>query len=83
MLTDPKLILQEVIDQDGDCSDFACPAVCKRCPLGSKRIDGRRVNCMDYLNVDIELPEEVKRDIYKKAAEEELFTIELEEILSE
>lgn len=83
MLTDPQEILQEVIDNDGDCSDFAQPAICKRCPLGRKKVNGRTVNCMDYLNIDIEMPEEAVREIYKNAAREELFTMELENLLSE
>lgn len=81
MLTDPKEILQEIITQDGDCSGIAGPAVCKRCPLGGKRVDGRRLNCMDYLNIQHEMPEEEMLEIYKKAAQEELFTVELEELL--
>ena len=81
MLTDPVAILQEIIDQDGDCESWATPTVCKRCPLGGKRIDGRRLNCQDYINRQRSLAgktvEEV-REAYVSAAEEELFAIELE-----
>lgn len=79
MKLDPVSILQEVIDRDGDCEGLAGPAVCSRCPLGTKTVNGRRVNCMDYLKlVPGELTREEQSDIYKKAAEDELFTIEME-----
>lgn len=84
MLTDPVAILQEIIDFDGDCEAFSGPAICKRCPLGNKRIDGKRVSCLDYLNrqhnVEQKSAEEINA-LYKTAAEEELFTIELEKAL--
>lgn len=84
MLTDPVAILQEIIDQDGSCEDLACATVCKRCPLGGKRLDGKRLSCDDYIrlhhNIDNMLREEVDT-IYKTAAEEELFAIELEKLL--
>jgi len=76
-------ILQEIVDRNGDCSDFAGPAVCKRCPLGNKRIEDRRVNCMDYLKITEELTTDQVEEIYKNAAQEEIFTLELEDILLE
>jgi hypothetical protein len=81
VLTKPLDILQEIIDRDGDCEDFAGPAVCKRCPLGNKTVDGRRVNCMDFLRITEQMTSEQIEEIYKQAAQEELFRIELEEIL--
>ncbi len=76
-------ILQEIIDRHGDCEGFAGPAICKRCPLGNKQVNGRRVNCMDYLKITSEMTEDEVYDKYEKAAEEELFQIEMENILSE
>lgn len=84
MLEDKQKILQAIIDHTGDCGLFATTAICKRCPLGNKRVDGRRVNCMDYLNIDTSTMEhEEVCDIYEKAAEEELFSLTLEDHLSE
>lgn len=83
MLEDKVAILQEIIDRHGDCEDFAQPAVCKRCPLGNKQINGRRVNCMDYLNIRPEMSLEEILDRYEDAAADELFSIEMEEALLE
>ncbi len=82
MQFDPVAILQEVIDRDGDCEGFANPSVCKRCPLGNKRIDGHRVSCVDYLKANTMDPERAK-EVYVNAAKEEILAIELENLLSE
>lgn len=83
MVEDKVAILQEIIDRHGDCEDFAKPAICKRCPLGNKQVDGRRVNCMDYLKIhpDMSLDEILTK--YEDAAADELFRIEMEEALSQ
>jgi hypothetical protein len=74
MIEDKLAILQEVIDRHGDCEGFAKPAICKRCPLGNKIVNGRKVNCMDYLKINTdEMTEDEIFDTYEKAAEEELF----------
>jgi hypothetical protein len=83
MVEDKVEILQEIIDRHGDCEGFAQPAICKRCPLGSKQVNGRRVNCMDYLKITPEMTEEEKGEKYEQAAADELFRIEMEEVLSE
>jgi len=83
MIEDKVEILQEVIDRHGDCEGFACPAICKRCPLGSKIVNGHRVNCMDFLNINAEMTEEEIADIYVDAAANELFNIEIEAHLLE
>lgn len=83
MLKDEVAILQEIIDNDGDCDGFANPAICKRCPLGNKQVNGRRVNCMDYLGVHPLMEDDLLREKYIKAAEDELFRIEMEGALSE
>lgn len=83
MLTNKIEILQEIVDRDGDCDTFAVPAICKRCPLGNKIVNGRKANCMDFLNISIDMASEQVDEIYKKAAEEEIFAINLEEHLSE
>jgi hypothetical protein len=82
MVEDGVAILQEIIDRHGDCEGFASPAICKRCPLGNKQVDGRKVNCMDYLKISSETPEEEVYDLYENAAAEELFRMEMEELLS-
>jgi len=82
VLQDKVAILQEIIDRQGDCRDIACPAVCKRCPLGNKSINGRKVNCMDYLNITSEMQSDQISEKYAKAAEDELFEIEMEGVLS-
>lgn len=83
MVEDKVAILQEIIDRNGDCERFASPAICKRCPLGNKRVNDRKVNCMDYLNITAELTEDETCDKYEEAAADELFRIEIEELLSE
>lgn len=83
MVEDKVAILQEIIDRYGDCNEFATPAICKRCPLGNKRIEGRRVNCMDFLKITEEMQDEEICEIYQKAAEDELFSLELEDHLLE
>lgn len=83
MVEDKVEILQEIIDRHGDCEGFANPAICKRCPLGNKQVNGRKVNCMDYTKINNDMTDDEIFDIYEKAAEEELFKIEMEELLSE
>lgn len=83
MVEDKVEILQEVIDRHGDCEGFASPAICKRCPLGNKRVNGRKMNCMDYLKINSEMTEDEIADIYEEAAVEELFRLEFESVLSE
>jgi hypothetical protein len=83
MVEDKVEILQEVIDRHGDCEGFASPAVCKRCPLGNKQTNDRKVNCMDYLKITAEMTEDEICDKYEQAAADELFRIEMEELLSE
>jgi hypothetical protein len=83
MVEDKVAILQEIIDRHGDCEDFAEPAICKRCPLGNKQINGRRVNCMDYLSITAEMSFDEIAAKYEDAAINELFRIEMEEVLSE
>ena len=82
MVEDKVGILQEIIDRRGDCEGFANPAICKRCPLGTKQINGRKVNSMDFLKINQEMTEDEVFDKYEKAAEEELFSLEMEELLS-
>lgn len=83
MVENKAAILQEIIDRHGDCEDFAQPAICKRCPLGNKQIDGRRVNCMDYLNINPDMSIEEVLTKYEDAATDELFSIEIEAALLE
>lgn len=83
MVKDKAAILQEIVDHYGDCNEFATPAICKRCPLGNKRINGRKVNCMDFLKITEEMHDDEVCDIYQRAAEDELFGLELEEHLLE
>lgn len=83
MLTKKQDILQAIVDHLGDCSLFTRPEICSLCPLGNKVVNGRRVNCMDYLKITPERAEEDIQDVYEKAAEEELFELALEEHLSE
>jgi hypothetical protein len=83
MIEDKAAILQEIIDRHGDCEDFAKPAICKRCPLGNKQIDGRRVNCMDYLKINQDMTLDEILSKYEDAAADELFNMGIEEVLSE
>ena len=83
MVEDKIKILQEIIDRHGDCEGFAKPSICKRCPLGNKQVDGKKVNCMDYLKITQDMQEDEVCEVYEKAAEDELFRIEMEDLLLE
>jgi hypothetical protein len=83
VIKDSAAILQEIIDRHGDCEGFANPAICKRCPLGNKRVGDRKVNCMDYLKISSEMTEDEICAKYEQAAADELFRSELEDVLSE
>lgn len=83
MVEDKTAILQEIINRHGDCDDFAEPAICKRCPLGNKQVNGRKVNCMDLLKVTPDMLKEDADEVYEQAAEDELFRIEMEGLLLE
>lgn len=84
MILDPVNILQEIIDRHGDCEGFRNPAICKRCPLGNKIVNGRKMNCMDYLGVDpSEKTEDEICDVYERAAADELMNIQMDALLSE
>lgn len=81
MILDPVKILEEIVEREGDCDGLAGPATCKRCPLGNKSIDNKRVNCVEYVKALNASSEEANK-IYKDAAQEELFAIELEKHLA-
>lgn len=82
MPDDKSEILQKIIDHLGDCDLFTTPDICKRCPLGNKRVNGRRVNCMDYLKVNEEMNHDQICDVYLDAAEKELCDVEFEKMLN-
>lgn len=82
LMTDPEAILQRIIDDNGDCDSWATPETCKNCPLGNKQLDGKKVNCLDYLGIN--LFRHAGQDaaaLYKRAAEDELFNLKFNGIL--
>lgn len=84
MVKDPVEILQKIVESLGDCESFTRNEICKLCPLGNKIVNGRKVNCADYLKVrHSEMTEDEIMDIYEKAAAEELLNIQMDNLLSE
>ena len=82
MLT-PIEILQKIIESGGDCERTMPEQCCKTCPLGnSVRADGRHLNCLDHIGVDLtHTSMQEIRALYVRAAEEMLFALELQDIL--
>ena len=82
-MDDPVAILQKIIDEGGSC-DWADSEVCKNCPLGKKLLGSRRINCLDYVlgPEERQIPSREEVDAsYLRVAEEELFQLELENLL--
>lgn len=79
-------VLQKIIEWEGDCSKGADPTVCKYCPLGNKKIQDKKLNCLDYLglhNDALEGHNDIVASKTKQAAEEELFNLKMDILLAD
>jgi len=74
-------ILERIIQEEGSCT-WASGAVCRSCPLGrlARDRDGGFMSCVESLAID-GLSETEADERYKKAAQEKLATLTLDEIL--
>jgi len=80
---DGMSILEKIIQEEGSCT-WARPSVCARCPLGKLARDekGGFMSCVESLHID-GLSEEEADARYKKAAQEKLTNLTIDQILGE
>lgn len=76
-------ILERIIQEEGSCT-WANTTVCKSCPLGrlARDRDGGFMSCVESLAID-GLTEAEADARYKKAAQEKLANLTLDELLEE
>lgn len=77
-------ILNKIIENDGSCTQWASPSVCKQCPLSKlrKKDDGTYLSCVEALGIE-EMTEEQADARYKEVAERLLLDEAIDEILGE
>lgn len=77
-------ILNKIIQNDGSCTQWASPAVCKQCPLSQlrKKEDGTYLSCVEALGIQ-DMTEEEADARYKEVASRILLDEAIEEILGE
>ena len=74
-------ILERIIQEEGSCT-WANGEVCKSCPLGrlARDRDGGFMSCVEFLAID-GLNEAEADARYKKAAQEKLANLTIDELL--
>lgn len=77
-------ILNKIIENDGSCTQWASPSICKLCPLSTlrKKEDGTYLSCVEALGID-NMTEEEADARYKEVAERILLDEAIDEILGE
>lgn len=84
---DNKRILQKIIQEQGNCSwveHYPDHYVCENCPLAKLATSrGQYLSCYEMIVNKIGLTQKAQDILYKKAAEEALFNITLDEIIQE
>lgn len=77
-------ILKKIIDNDGSCTQWASPSVCKQCPLSQlrKKANGENLSCIEALGVQ-DMSEEQADMKYKEVATRILLDEAIDEILGE
>lgn len=77
-------ILHKIIENDGSCTQWAGPEVCRQCPLAKlrKKDDGTYLSCIEALGVQ-EMTEEEADARYKEVASRILLDETVDEILGE
>ena len=75
-------ILNKIIENDGSCTQWASPSVCKQCPLSKlrKKEDGTYLSCVEALGVQ-DMTEEQADARYKEVASRILLDEAVDEIL--
>ncbi len=77
-------ILSKIIEEEGSCTQWATPSVCRECPLSKLRqkSDGNFLSCIEALGVQ-EMTEEDADARYKDVAVRILLDEAVDEILGE
>ena len=77
-------ILNKIIEEEGSCTQWATPSVCRECPLSKLRqkSDGNFLSCIEALGVQ-EMTEEDADARYKDVAIRILLDEAVDEILGE
>lgn len=77
-------ILNKIIAEDGSCTQWASPTICKQCPLSQlrKKEDGTFLSCVEALGIE-DMTEEQADARYKEVAERLLLDEAIDEILGE
>jgi len=77
-------ILSKIIEEEGSCTKWATPSVCRECPLSKLRqkSDGNFLSCIEALGVQ-EMSEEDADARYKDVAIRILLDEAVDEILGE
>lgn len=75
-------ILNKIIDNEGSCTKWASPSVCKQCPLSKlrKKEDGTYLSCVEALGID-NMSEEEADARYKEVASRILLDEAFDELL--
>ena len=75
-------ILNKIIENDGSCTQWASPSVCKECPLSKLRQkeDGTYLSCVEALGIE-EMTEEEADARYKEVASRILLDEAIDKIL--
>lgn len=77
-------ILNKIIENEGSCTQWASPKVCKLCPLSQlrKKEDGTFLSCVEALGIENLIEEEADAR-YKEVASRVLLDEAIDEILGE
>lgn len=75
-------ILTKIVENDGSCTYWANPRVCKQCPLSKlrKKADGTYLSCVEALSIE-DMTEEEADARYKDVAIRILLDEAVDEIL--
>lgn len=78
-------ILKKIIENDGSCTLWASPSVCKQCPMSKlkQKEDGHYLSCIEAIGIKDEMSEEEADAKYKEVATRLLLDEAIEEILGE
>jgi hypothetical protein len=77
-------ILNKIIDNEGSCTQWASPSVCKLCPLSKlkQKEDGTYLSCVEALGIE-NMTEEEADARYKEVASRILLDEAIDSILGE
>lgn len=77
-------ILNKIVENDGSCTQWASPSVCKQCPLSKLRQkeDGTYLSCVEALGIE-NMTEEEADARYKEVASRIILDEAVDAILGE